>query len=188
LFFQLTEFPAHVWISGFNNRPDNVDATLRSIQEKSPDVTAQLVDLGRVPGLRYMLLAVLNALKSFHSKQPIARSLGMEILLYIAASRQIGEAIQRVGISSSTEKIVAILVGTTRDELLHAAKSLAQIVNQKSDDDLIDNWSPDRIRTVQSILEIRDMELKATLRAGEAKTKAIERLATERSALLTVRK
>ncbi|OFX15396.1 hypothetical protein A3K71_00260 [archaeon RBG_16_50_20] len=188
MFFQLTEFPVQVWISGFKNRPDNVDATLRSIQEKSPDVTAQLVDLGRVPGSRYMLLAVLNALKSFHSKQPIARSLGMEILLYIAASRQIGEAIQRVGISSSTEKIVGILVGTTRDELLHATKSLARILNQKSDDDLIDNWSPDRIRNVQSIFEIRDMELKATLRAGEAKTKAIERLATERSALLTVRK
>jgi len=71
---------------------------------------------------------------------------------------------------------------------LHAAKSLARILNQKSDDDLIDNWSPDRIRNVQSIFEIRDMELKATLRAGEARTKAIERLATERSALLTVRK
>lgn len=184
----LPEFSAHVWISGFKNKPDDLDTTLRSMQEKFPNITAQLVDLNRVPGSRYILLATLNALKSFHSKQPVAKTLGMEMLLYMAADRQIGEAIRHVGISPTTGKVAAILVGKVKDEVSDAALLLAQILHQKSDDKLVDDWSPDRSKNVLAIFQIGSEELKATLRAKEAKIEAIERLAIERSALLTVRK
>lgn len=188
MLFPLPEFSVHVWISGFNDKPNDIDITLRSVQEKYPAVTTQLVDLDRVPGSRYLFLAVLNALKSFRSTHPVARTLGMEILLYIAARRQIGEAIQRVGINSGSEKIAAILVGRTKEEVSDAAESLAQILHQTANDSLLDDWPPDRIRNVVSIFEIGPKELKATLRADEIKTGAIERLAMERSALLTIRK
>ena len=188
MLFPLPELSGCVWISGFNGKPDDLDTTLRSIQERFPDVTAQLVDLDRVPGSRYMLLATLNALKSFHSKQPIAKTLGLEMLLYIAADRQISEALRHVGITPATERVAAILVGKVKDEVSDAALLLAQILHQKGDDTVVDDWSPDRTKNVLSIFRIGSKELKATMRAKEAKTEAIERLATERSALLTIRK
>lgn len=188
MFFQLTDLPAHVWISGFTTKPTDIDATLRAIQERFPAVAIQLVDLDRVPGSRYTLLATLNALKSFHSKQPIAKTLGMEILLYMAASRQIGEAIERAGISPSTERIIAVMVAETREDLTLAVELLNQLIGTTNDDRLVDEWSPDRLRKVQSTFDIGTRELRATLRANETKAKAVERLATERSALLTVRK
>jgi tRNA threonylcarbamoyladenosine modification (KEOPS) complex Cgi121 subunit len=160
---------------------------VHAIQEKYPDVSVQFADMIKVPGSRYLFLATLNALKSFLSK-PISKSLGMEILLYVAANRQISEAIRLVGITPTTEKITAVLVGRTEQEALGAAELLSVIIRQKGSDVLIDSWSNERIRNVRAIFEIGSKELKATLRENETKTQAVERLAIERSALLSIRR
>ena len=178
----------HVWISGFAMKPDAFDVVIRKLHGTYPNVDVQFVDLDKVPGSRYLLLATLNALKSFHSNQPISRTLSMEILLYASANRQITEAIRLVGISSDTNRIAAIVVGKIEGETISAADLLSEILNQKSNDTLIDDWSPARIQNVISIFRIGSSELKATLRENESRTQAVERLAIERSALLTVRK
>jgi tRNA threonylcarbamoyladenosine modification (KEOPS) complex Cgi121 subunit len=188
LLFQFPEFSLHLWISAFTSKPNDFDAILRGVQEKYPTLSMQFVDLDRVPGSRYLFLATLNALKSFRSKQPIAKTLGMEILLYVSANRQITEAIRLVGITPNTERIGVILVGKTEGEVSGASELVSQILDQKSNDELIDYWSDERTENVLSLFEIGSKELKATLRKNEAKTQAVERLAIERSALLTVRK
>lgn len=188
MFFRLDEFSKHVWVSGFRSKPGDVDSVLGSIHEKFPDVTVQLVDLDRVPGSRYILLAVLNALESFASTQPIAKTLAMEILLYVAADRQIGEAIPRVGISPGTERIAAILVGSSKERITETFQFLEEIIRATSDDNLVDDWSPERIKNVQSVFGIGALELQAVRRPGEALASAVERLTIERSALLTIRK
>jgi tRNA threonylcarbamoyladenosine modification (KEOPS) complex Cgi121 subunit len=188
LLFQFPEFSVHLWISGFASKPNDLDLVLRRVQEEYPTVSTQFVDLDQVPGSRYLFLATLNALKSFHSKQPIAKTLGMEILLYVSANRQITEAIRLVGMTANTKRIGVILVGKTEDEVSSASELLSQILEQKSNDELLDYWSDERTENVLSLFEIGSKELKATLRKNEAKTEAVERLAIERSALLTVRK
>lgn len=188
MLFQLPEFSVHVWISGFASKPDDFDVVLRAVQQKHPEISVQFVDLEKVPGSRYLFLATLNALKSFHSKQPISRTLGMEILLYVSGNRQIAEAIQLVGMTSDTRKVAALLVGKSEEEVSAGAELLGQILNQRSDDELIDHWSPVRIDNVLAIFGIGPKELKATLRKDEGKVQAIERLAIERSALLAVKK
>ena len=93
-----------------------------------------------------------------------------------------------VGITSDTKTVAVILVGKTEEEVLGATESLCQTLAQKSNDGLIDHWSAERIQNVLSLFEIGSKELRATLRKNEAKAQAVERLAIERSALLTVRK
>jgi tRNA threonylcarbamoyladenosine modification (KEOPS) complex Cgi121 subunit len=112
----------------------------------------------------------------------------MEILLYVSASRQIAEAVRLVGISSETKKIAALSVGKTKDELSGTAAALNRMLNQTNSDELVDVWSTARIENVLSLFQIGAKELKATLRKKESKSQAVERLAIERSALLTVRK
>ncbi len=178
----------HAWISAFTTQPDDLDSVLREVQKEYPSVSVQFVDLDNVPGSRYLFLATLNALKSFRSKQPISKTLSMEILLYVSASRQIAEAIRLVGISSVTKRIAVVTVGKTQEELSDTAALLNRILNQTSSDALVDVWSAARMAKVISLFKIGSKELKATLRKEETRPQTVERLAIERSALLTIRK
>ena len=187
MLFPLPEYSAHIWISGFTAKPKDLARVVQAIQEKFPGVSVQFADLNRVPGSRYLFLAALNALKSYRSK-PISKSLGMEILLYIAANRQISEAIRLVGITSASEKITAVLVARTEQESSEAAAMLSTIIGQEGNDKLVDIWSNERVKNVREVFYIGSKELKATLREDETRSQAVERLAIERSALLAIRK
>ncbi len=187
MLFEIRELAEYVWISAFESKPE-VERILGEMQEKAPSVSVQLVDLDKVAGSHYLLLATFNALKSFRSKQPIARSLGMEMLLYIAANRQIGEALKRVGISGRTRRVAAVAVGKSKDQVLSAAALFSGFFTQQNLDALVDEWTPERIRNVRSLLDIGEKELKATIRKDEAMPKALERLAIERSAMLAIKK
>ena len=188
MLFEIKELEECVWISAFDIKPDGVEDVLRSMQERFPEISLQLVDLDKVAGSRYLLLATFNALKSFRSKQPIARSLSMEILLYVAANRQIGEALKNVGVTANTRRVAAIVVGDSREKALNSAGALREILKKEESDQLVDEWDRTRIEHVRSALGIRDKEIGATLRKNEDPAKAVERLAIERSAMLTIKK
>jgi tRNA threonylcarbamoyladenosine modification (KEOPS) complex Cgi121 subunit len=188
LLFEIKDSAEFVWISAFDTKPDSVEHVLQSIQAKYPDVCIQLVDLDRVAGSRYLFLATYNALKSFRSTQPIARSLGMEILLFAAGNRQIGAALKNVGVSPETRRVAAIAVGKPRAQILESAAALRDIIKKEESDDLLDRWDQNRIKRVRSVFGIEDNEIKALCHKNESSVKVLERLAIERSAMLAIRK
>jgi tRNA threonylcarbamoyladenosine modification (KEOPS) complex Cgi121 subunit len=112
----------------------------------------------------------------------------MEVLLFIAGTRQISEAIKRVGITAKTTRTAVLSVLPAATDQLKLADSLGQIFREKEDDSLLDKWTSLRRSRVLRTFGISDRELKAALREGEAVEKAIERLAIERSAMLTIAK
>jgi tRNA threonylcarbamoyladenosine modification (KEOPS) complex Cgi121 subunit len=187
LLFELPDLAKHVWISAFEGSPD-IEHVLRTMNDKAPDLIVQLVDLDKVAGTRYLRLATFSALKSFQSNHAIAKSLAMEILLYIAADRQIGEALKRVGVSSDTKRVAAVVVGKSKDRISTAATLLSDILSKENKDDLLDEWSTERLRNVRSLFDIGEKELKAVTRRGEKVYEAVERLAIERSAMITIKK
>jgi len=186
--FELSETGMHAWISAFNTSPPSLEELFRSAAEKCPEVSIQLVDLDRVPGQRYLKLATVNATKSFHSKQPIAKTLAMELLLYISAEKQIVKALKRVGITAETRRTAALAVGEHRDHVLAAANFLAGRLGQDSEDRLLDDWPRQRIMNVRSGFDIGEEELGAIVRKDETEPMTVERLAVERSAMLAARK
>lgn len=186
MIFDIPELSRHVWISGFKGEPPNVEEILRTTQEKLPEVCVQLVDLRKVAGSRHLFLATYNALKSFNSKQSISRTLSMEILLYVSANRQINEALKRAGITDDTQEIAAIAVGPSHEAVAAARDLLELLVDTRSRDELLDSWPASRIEAVRRNYGIGSEELTAVIREDEDTSKAVERLAIERSALLTV--
>jgi tRNA threonylcarbamoyladenosine modification (KEOPS) complex Cgi121 subunit len=188
LLFELAEFGRFVWISGFEDGLENVDTILRAFQESYPNIGLQLVDLDRVAGSRLLLLATVNALRSFGSKQPISKTLGMEMLLYISGSRQINEAVKLVGVTPTTKRIAAVAVGTSKEEINGSGELVSRLLNEERRDEIVDQWSDERLKNVCAVYDIGPKELQATLRKGEDSAKAIERLAIERSALLAIKK
>jgi len=185
---ELSETGMHAWISAFDTCPHSLEELFQSTAEKYPRVSIQLVDLDRVPGRRYLKLATVNATKSFHSKQPIAKTLAMELLLYISAEKQIVKALKRVGITAETGRIAALVVGDHRDHVLAASNFLAETLGQDSEDKLLDDWPRQRIMNVRSSFDIGDKELGAIIRKNETEAMTVERLAVERSAMLATRK
>ncbi len=187
MLYEIRELAAYVWISAFDAKPDGVEQVLSAMQGKFPDVSVQLLDLDMVAGSRYLFQAIFNALKSFRSK-PIARSLSMEILLYIAANRQIGEALKHVGVTADTRRVAAVAVSNSQDQVLAATAALCELMKKENQDELLDEWDSERIENVRSIFGIGDKELRATIRKDEKSARAVERLAIERSAILTIKK
>lgn len=188
MIFELAENGLHAWISAFNTRPKSPHELFGSVVEKFPEVSVQLVDLDRVPGQRYLKLAAVNATKSFHSKQPIAKTLAMELLLFISAEKQIVRALKRVGITAETQRIAAIAVGDDHSQVLSAANFLAETLGQNSEDQLLDDWSRQRIKNVRSSFDIGERELEAIIQENETEPMVVERLAVERSAMLAAKK
>ena len=175
-----------VWMSAYHGSADPTQ--LSSFQAHFPNVTIQLFDLDRIAGSRHMLLATFNAVKSYESKRRISRSLGMEILLFISGTRQISEAVKRVGITSETTRTAVLSVLSVDAEQSKLANFLGEIFNANDDDSLLDMWTSLRRSTVIRTFGIGDKELKAALRNDEMPEKAIERLAIERSAMLSIAK
>jgi tRNA threonylcarbamoyladenosine modification (KEOPS) complex Cgi121 subunit len=118
----------------------------------------------------------------------ISRSLAMEILLYISGSRQISEALDRVGVRGDTEKIVVVAVTKSREEAERINDYLAKS-NLKTDDALLDEWTPSRKSTLRKVFGLTEKELQAASRgSAEPVEKTIQRLMIERSAVLAVKK
>ena len=186
--FELPESKLHAWISAFNTRPQSLENLFRSVAEKYPEITIQLVDLDKVPGRRYLKLATANAIKSFHSRQPIAKTLAMELLLYISAEKQIVKAVQQVGITPETIRTAAVIVEKSREHVQAAAGFLSNALGRPSQDELLDDWQRQRIKSVRLAFDINEKELEAIIRKNETQWMAVERLAVERSAMLAAKK
>ena len=177
----------HVWISAVNAKPQNIDQVFASVAEKHPAVSIQLVDLDKVPGGRYLSLATVNAIQSFQSKHPIGKTLGMELLLYIAGEKQINEAIKRVGITAQTRRVAILAIGEP-DEMQAVTSLLEEMLGRASENQLLDDWTEERTENVRAGFRISAKEIRAIIRKGEPVHAAMERLAIERSALLAARK
>ena len=188
MIFEIVQTCDQAWISAFNSTLESVEQFFRALAEECPDVSVQLVDLDKVPGPRYLTLATVNAAKSFHSRQPIAKTLSMELLLYIAGEKQINEALRRVGITSETHRVAAIAVGGSTREVLAAASLLKETLGRDEDDQLLDDWPQLRVENVLSGFDIGAKELEAIARKGEPVHVALDRVAIERSAMLASRR
>ena len=166
-----------------------VDAAsvMGEVYEKFPNAMVQLFDLDRVAGSRHLFLAAYNAEKSFNSKRRITRSLRMEVLLFVSGTRQITEALERVGISEGTTRSAALVIAPSDEAIMSIVNLLIERFNRKDDDGLLDIWTKQRTASVQRIFGIGMKELKATCGSGDV-GRAIEKLAIERSAMLAVAK
>ena len=186
MLFELPGLDRQVWITAFR---DTVDPSrLAKFQVEHPEVTIQLFDLDRVAGSRHILLATFNAVKSYKSKRRISRSLAMEILLFVSGTRQISEAVKRVGVSPQTRRTAALSLSSMNADQSKIAKFLTGIFKDKGDDSLLEKWTSLRRATVLKTFGIGKKELKATRRSHERTERAIERLAIERSAMLAIAK
>lgn len=96
--------------------------------EKQHDSTVQLFRADRIFGKEHLQTATEMATRAWASN-PRTKTLGMEILLYAAAERQISGAIKKLGVQDDTTETAIITVGQISPEEVLAALNL-----QRADD------------------------------------------------------
>ena len=87
-------------------------------------VVVQLVRADMVFDPLHLVVAAELARRSFEQGRNRSDDLGMELLLYCAAERQISVALERVGVTDHTEDIAIVIIGEAPDEELLSSLGL----------------------------------------------------------------
>jgi len=188
LIFTIPDLETKILLTAVINENHDPQLILIATRQKFKGTTIQFLDLDKTAGHRHILLATYNALKSYRLDEMISRSIAIEILLYVAAERQIAQAFARIGVQTQTKKIVVIATSESSEVFPPLEAHLSQSFNHECNDRLLDEWTEERSETVRELFKITDKEIKAVTRTGDSIRKSIQRLAIERSALLVVKK
>ncbi len=149
------------------------DAVVREAQSWAADngVDVLLADASVVFGRDHLESAALHAERARDAHAMATRSVSMEALLYLAAQRQVADAIKMAGIKESTSAVAVVVFGGA------AADDLIRRLGWVRDDVVLDPRGKDL-----SILGVRNAAL------GTVPRDRITDLALERTALLDVEK
>jgi KEOPS complex subunit Cgi121 len=96
----------------------NIEAVEVFLQEinaiaRSNNVIIQAIDAKKVADRQHVDTAVRHAIRSFAEHRNVANDLGVEILLYLSASRQIQKALS-MGVQEGAMEVLMIVLGTVK--------------------------------------------------------------------------
>ncbi len=111
----------------------SVEDTLSKVKEfeSRHGVKVQLIRADRVFGPLHLEVAVEHAQRRFEHGRNRSNDIGIELLLYTAAERQISVAIEKLGIRDGTEKVAIVIVGEAPEE------ELLSILGLERNDDVL---------------------------------------------------
>jgi tRNA threonylcarbamoyladenosine modification (KEOPS) complex Cgi121 subunit len=152
------------------------------------EVTIQVVDAKYVVGPNHLLFAAIHALTAFHRGTQRATTLAMEILRYIAAQRQIAQALKIIGITKSTQHLAGILLNQTSSRLQTVYKELLIKTNGTDNPRVLLITSKEKEQEIKDVFEVTNQELKAISQSNRAtdRRSALEKLVYDRCALLAI--
>lgn len=109
----------------------NVNSILKLISSNVQFLNADLI-----AGYEHVLTSLKFAIRSWKKNRNIAKSLAMEVVLYASATRQIKDAIDKMGINPNSKGCIALIIDVEAivDEVLRYGEedeSLIEITKEK---------------------------------------------------------
>ncbi|MHC1573214.1 MAG: KEOPS complex subunit Cgi121 [Candidatus Syntropharchaeales archaeon] len=83
--------------------------------EQDHNLTIQIVGAAFVAGEGHVISAVKKAIRSMDAGEAIASSLSLEILLYLAGTRNISKAL-KIGVKEGRSDVVVLIIGDTIED------------------------------------------------------------------------
>ncbi len=148
-------------------------------------VLVQLFDANSIAGAIHLLFATINALKAFKQRRALAKSLDVEVLLYVSTQRQISEAIRRTGLRDGSSEVAAVLVADDDQGLIEAEQRLVAFIPGKRDDSVLEILEKKR-DWLMELYGVTKLELQAV--NDPSIWDPLPWLIVERSAILCVRR
>jgi len=105
-----------IGVSEINNSNRLTQDELLSLAKSmsSDTVIVQLMNGELIADETHLLSAVQNALNAQNGEYMLSRSLDVEIIVYASAQRQIGRALDELGVYDDLEHIAAVTIGTDK--------------------------------------------------------------------------
>jgi tRNA threonylcarbamoyladenosine modification (KEOPS) complex Cgi121 subunit len=92
----------------------------------SPSLTVQLMNGLLIVDETHLLSAAQNAWNAQNGGYMLARSLDVEIIVYASAQRQIGRALDDLGVCDGLEHIAVVAIGADKKTVEHTLKELTK--------------------------------------------------------------
>lgn len=175
-------------ILGFDQaRMANPQKTLERLRQTFPEAQVQLVKADLIAGREHLLFAARNALQAFKGRNRRAKSLAVELLLYISCQRQISKAISVLGVGPGDQRVIILGLSGSRSVLEELSKKAQALVNGQPADDLVEINSEKKASELKKVYHITPREFNASRFPHERDTEVLKRLVIERSALLALK-
>ena len=185
-----------ITVTGFENvKIENVETLFEGLQkiEKAHSVTIQLFNSDLIATKQHLQISAYHALKAFKEKRNIAEKINMEIMLYASGQRQIGKAINLLGIKPENKQIAAIIITKEKnnDSKVHknVIKKLLQLLKAKESPKVLEITEKKR-NIICKKFNITEKMLKAITKEKTEKAinNTITELILEKTALLALEK
>ena len=189
-----------ITVTGFENaKIEDVETLLKELQkiEKTHSTTIQLFNSNLIATKQHLYISAYHALKAFKEKRNIADKINMEIMLYASGQRQIGKAINLLGVKPENKQIAAIIITKEKKENnnnnskdhKNVIKKLLQLLKAKESQKVLEITEKKR-NIILKKFNITEKMLEATAKekTEKALNKAITELILEKIALLALEK
>jgi len=186
---KLEGFNKYIVIAGFRNvKIKDIDKFFILVKEKTGNACVQLFDVKLVAGWQHLYFAALNAVNAFKNKLNISNNLGIEILLYASAQRQIKEAVKLIGIHPNSREVAVVIVANTRSEASSLLSIVSALLTGSIQDDELLELTDDKVEGIKKLFEISNIELKAKVEKEDGEKEALMDLVIEHVALLVTQR
>jgi KEOPS complex subunit Cgi121 len=180
-----------VGIFGFTRNSPLMPETINDLSQQvmsAHHLTLQLVDADLVAGSDHLLFATLHAYTAFHNGTNRASTLAMEILRFIAAQRQISEALTNFGVSDATRRFGGVLTNSAVAPIETAYLEFLAVVEGTDDITVLEITSEEKEQAIREAFQIHEAELDAISPSKplEDRRQALQKLVYDRCALLAI--
>ena len=165
----------------------DIDAFFKKIRANIYPATVQIVDADKIAGKSHLLFAFINAQKSFEQHRAISTNLEVETLLYAAGTRQIGKAIDIIGVKLETSCIAVLIFASDEKEAANAQLKLLKLISGVRDDSVLCVKEKDKIEHLQTAFGITQLELEAAKSPETSSNEALTWLIVERVSLVATK-
>lgn len=119
----------------------DIGMILNRIRTKYSILASQLFDNRYIWGYRHLYSAAWHALNAKKNNRMISKTVSIEVLLYVAAQRQIKKAIALLGVKETTKDVAGILLGETSQQIINASCLLQEELHMKPNINLLADFS-----------------------------------------------
>ena len=150
----------------FNSSHTRTDALIKVASEGEEDIYAiQFLDSSLIVSVGHLLSAAQNAVNAWKGDYMLTRGLDAEVLVYASAQRQIGRAIENLGIHDGLQSIALTVVGGDKK----AVRDVITKMVDKVGEEVKPAFVPDRERLerIMHHYSINEKEVKALTDSDE---------------------
>ena len=169
-----------VGVAGGRGIVTSTDEFLRRLAavDRVMGTTSQVFDALQIAGAEHLVHAARSALIAHATNNNFASSLGIELICWTAAERQIGRAFEKVGVRQGAMELAFLVIGTSRAQVKTAMAKIFHELAVEQDDTVL-KLKRNKLFIIKRTFSISPEELKVA---------PLEKLVLERIALLALAK